>query len=186
MAAERRRVAAEAAAKEEERQRLAEAAAVSREARRADAEAEELRIRTEVERREREAAELTHSVPVGMAGVESGLRRLREEAEAKGGQQQCNKTLQALEKVLKQVLAHPEDPRFKAIKSDNESYQQDIGYSEGAVLVLLSSGFKVRVEEGRNVLCINEPDPLEDMDAWAHWHDVLKSAVRAIQMALEP
>ncbi|KAG5180961.1 hypothetical protein JKP88DRAFT_322611 [Tribonema minus] len=181
-AAARERAAAQAAAtraeaEERERQRLAREAAVLRDKKKADEAAAAAAAEAARLAREREAAAIMASVPVGAAGVEAGLRALRDACGGGGGSAQMRKTCGALLQILQNMRSSPEDPRFRRIRCENERFAADVGRFEGAVQVLLSSGFKVVVEEGASLLVMAEPDLATDMDGWTTWYDTLKDTI---------
>ncbi|CAM9204096.1 unnamed protein product, partial [Phaeothamnion confervicola] len=47
---------------------------------------------------------------------------------------------------------------------------------EGAVHVLMSAGFRLRVEGGQKLLLMTEPDLATDADGWARWYQTLKDS----------
>ncbi|CAM9634893.1 unnamed protein product [Scytosiphon promiscuus] len=180
---ERRRALAAQSILDRERERQAVEASRSREERQLAAEQEEARLAEDKRRREREAQELTRSVAVGAAGVEDGLRRIDD---ACGGNPAEKKAaVQALQQILRNVASNPEDPRFRRIKRDNENFQRALGRFEGGIQILLSSGFRMQVEEGQTVLVMNEPDLSEDMDGWTEWYKHITEAVERLKMELD-
>ncbi|CAN0092205.1 unnamed protein product [Pylaiella littoralis] len=180
---ERRRAVAAQSILERERERQTAEAERSREERQLAAEREEARLAEDKRRREREAQELRGSVAVGAAGVEDGLRRIDD---ACGGNPAEKKAaVQALQQILRNVASNPEDPRFRRIKRDNENFQRALGRFEGGIQILLSSGFKMQVEEGQTVLVMNEPDLSEDMDGWTEWYKHISEAVERLKLELD-
>eukprot|EP00752_Nemacystus_decipiens_P011045 g9813.t1 len=180
---ERRRAVAAQSILERERERQAAEANRSREERQRAAEREAARQAEDKRRRELEAQELTRSVAVGAAGVEDGLRRIDD---ACGGNRTEKKAaVQALQQILRNVASNPEDPRFRRIKRDNENFQRALGRFEGGIQILLSSGFRMQVEEGQTVLVMNEPDLSEDMDGWSEWYKNITEAVARLKVELD-
>ncbi|CAM9867456.1 unnamed protein product, partial [Ectocarpus sp. 8 AP-2014] len=188
---ERRRAVATQSILDRERERQATEAAQSREERQRAAEQEEARLAEDKRRREREAQELASSVAVGAAGVEDGLRRIDDAcggnpAEKKAAVQALQQASKAADTpILRNVASNPEDPRFRRIKRDNENFQRALGRFEGGIQILLSSGFRMQVEEGQTVLVMNEPDLSEDMDGWTEWYKHITEAVERLKMELD-
>lgn len=87
--------------------------------------------------------------------------------------------------ILRNVASNPEDPRFRRIKRDNENFQRALGRFEGGIQILLSSGFRMQVEEGQTVLVMNEPDLSEDMDGWTEWYKNITEAVERLKLELD-
>lgn len=52
-----------------------------------------------------------------------------------------------LAQILRNVASNPEDPRFRRIKRDNENFQRALGRFEGGIQILLSSGFRMQVQQ---------------------------------------
>eukprot|EP00904_Undaria_pinnatifida_P009674 jgi/Undpi1/5837/HiC_scaffold_2.g01111.m1 len=180
---ERRRAALSQSILDQQRERVAAEANRSREERQQAADEEAARLAEDKRRRERGAQELTGSVAVGAAGVEDGLRRIDD---ACGGNPLEKKAaVEALQQILRNVASNPEDPRYRRIKRDNENFQRALGRFEGGIQILLSSGFRMQVEEGQTVLVMHEPDLSEDMDGWSEWYKHITEAAERLKMELD-
>ncbi|CAN0360387.1 unnamed protein product, partial [Discosporangium mesarthrocarpum] len=85
--------------------------------------------------------------------------------------------------ILCNVVSNPEEPRFRRIRRDNEPFQQAVGRFEGGIQILVALGF--RVEEGRTVLVMHEPDLSEDMDGWSTWYQNITAAAARLRIELD-
>lgn len=166
---------------EQERLRVAADAQRSREEKAAALEEAE-RVKAEAKAaRKREAAAVAAAVTSGVAGVDAGICLLREAIGSDAAQKRV--TCTALHQILHNVASNPEDLRFRRIRCGNERFHADVGRYEGAVQVLLASGFKIEVgdEENEEVLVMHEPDLRQNPDAWSHWYNTIKAAVTLVQ-----
>ena len=89
----------------------------------------------------------------------------------------CNAILQ----VLQNIRSNPEDPRFRRIRSQNEKFHADVGRYDGALQILIASGFQMHAEEKENVLVMTEPDLAVQLDAWTIWYDTLKDTITKLR-----
>lgn len=120
-------------------------------------------------------------MPVGAAGVDDGMRRVQQSLIQHT--QQRKVTFSALLQILSNIRANPEDPRFRRIRTQNERFHADVGKHDGALQILLSSGFQMQVEDQETVLVMMEPDLASETDRWTAWYDQLKDTIVKLQEA---
>ena len=156
--------------------RALEEAALRREATEARRRREEAEAREERERREADAA-LVAAVEPGTGGVRAELGRLRVACLTEpggGGTAALGAALGALRTLFGQIVARPEEAKFRRIRRNHEGFVRDIGRHPGGREVLIAAGFRPHSIDGVPCLVSSEPDLERDMDGWSAWFDLLK------------
>ena len=156
--------------------RALEEAALRREATEARRRREEAKAREERERREADAA-LVAAVEPGTGGVRAELGRLRVACLTEpggGGTAALGAALGALCTLFGQIVARPEEAKFRRIRRNHEGFVRDIGRHPGGREVLIAAGFRPHSIDGVPCLVSSEPDLERDMDGWSAWFDLLK------------
>ena len=107
-------------------------------------------------------------------GLEEALALLRRECADEAA---LADALQALLLLCANVVAHPEDQRFRTIRLLNAHFQATVARHRGGLEVLRALGFVERrsVEDDELCLVLEEPALELDLDAWSAWFDALKA-----------
>lgn len=92
--------------------------------------------------------------------------------------------LSACEKLCRNVIDCPEDPKYRHLRVSNESLQSDITSHAGGEAMLYGIGFKQKsltqpTKELYYVL--EEPDASQDMGQWVNWFDNLQCILDKIE-----
>ena len=196
-AAEAERAAAEAAERaREEREAAAERQRAQAAAREAEAEAQRQLEREAHERQKRGAA--AASGGVGGGGAAAAAADVPVIAEMPLGdaiallQEGCGAAelgdaLQAVELLCANVVAHPDDAKFRTIRLLNPHFQQTVARHRGGLELLGALGFVVQqaLEEDALHLVLEEPSLEEDIERWSAWFDGLKAARAQLRAALD-
>ena len=192
-AAEAERAAAEAAERaREEREAAAERQRAEAAARDAEAEAQRQLEREAHERQKRGAAPTSSAdgaaaasdVPmIAAMALGDALALLQEGC----GDAELADALQAVELLCANVVAHPDDAKFRTIRMLNPHFQQTVARHKGGLELLGALGFVVQqaLEEDALQLVLEEPSLEADIERWSAWYDGLKAARAELRDALE-
>ena len=95
--------------------------------------------------------------------------------------------LQAVELLCANVVAHPDDAKFRTIRMLNPHFQQTVARHKGGLELLGALGFVVQqaLEEDALQLVLEEPSLEADIERWSAWYDGLKAARAQLRDALE-
>ena len=190
---EAERAAAEAAERaREEREAAAARQRAEAAAREAEAEAQR-RVEREAHERQKRGAAPTSSadgaaaasdVPmIAAMALGDALALLQEGC----GDAELADALQAVELLCANVVAHPDDAKFRTIRMLNPHFQQTVARHKGGLELLGALGFVVQqaLEEDALQLVLEEPSLEADIERWSAWYDGLKAARAQLRDALE-
>jgi chemotaxis protein histidine kinase CheA len=120
------------------------------------------------------------SIPRG--GVRDQLVSLLQATTADPAAQRT--ALNALHTIFCQIVAHPEDVKFRRIRRNHAQFDADIGRHVGGREVLIAAGFRLGAIDDVPSFISTEPDIAKDMDGWSAWFDLLKETLAVIEEAL--
>jgi hypothetical protein len=86
--------------------------------------------------------------------------------------------LQALHLLCTNVVAHPDDPKFRTVRLLNAAFQQTVARHPGGVEALVAIGFcEATLLEEEEAVCyiLEEPSLEDDFERWAAWFDGVKA-----------
>ena len=89
----------------------------------------------------------------------------------------------ALEVMYAQILAHPEEEKFRRIRRNHPQFMEDIGQFDGGKEILIVSGFELGVVDEIPSFVCREPNVETDLDGWTTWFDLLKGTLDLIREA---
>ena len=114
---------------------------------------------------------------------EKGVRLQLEQLRLSTGEDKAaiRVALRSLHILFSQIIARPEELRFRLIRSNHPQFHEDIGRWLGGREVLIAAGFEMIEIEKITCYVTKEPNIAADMDAWTAWYDGLKSTVQAIE-----
>jgi PUB domain len=93
-------------------------------------------------------------------------------------------SLNALYTIFSQIVANPEEDKFRRIRRDHVRFLDDIGQYAGGKELLIAAGFELGfVEEIPSFVC-KEPDVEKDLDGWSAWFDLLKGTLEHIEQEM--
>jgi hypothetical protein len=136
------------------------------------------------------------SIVKGEAGMKTHLNVLEDACGCSNGGSNGNggdyKTaISALHTIFKQIIAQPEEVKFRRIRRDHVQFTRDIGRHRGGHEFLIAAGFRyVNMVLDENdpteiaALVSKEPNLETDMDGWADWFDTNKKAVQLLEEAI--
>eukprot|EP00549_Striatella_unipunctata_P005845 CAMPEP_0118693236 /NCGR_PEP_ID=MMETSP0800-20121206/11788_1 /TAXON_ID=210618 ORGANISM="Striatella unipunctata, Strain CCMP2910" /NCGR_SAMPLE_ID=MMETSP0800 /ASSEMBLY_ACC=CAM_ASM_000638 /LENGTH=275 /DNA_ID=CAMNT_0006591433 /DNA_START=380 /DNA_END=1204 /DNA_ORIENTATION=- len=163
--------------REEMEQEQREREALSRraeEARRARLDAERL----EQERQARADYSWMQSIPKGPDGVRTILhQQLKVSAPSDA---EYRTAVRSLHTIFGQIVARPEEPKFRRIRRNHAAFVQDVGRHAGGKELLVAAGFRLDRVDGVPSFFSREPDLETDMDAWSEWFDTLKATLQIL------
>jgi hypothetical protein len=171
---------------EQERlQRLQEEQELARraeESRRARLQAEQAQL--ESERRQREESERADRE--WMAGILKGPDGVREQLavlkESTAAEPCAHETaLTALHTLFSQIVAHPEEEKFRRVRRDHPKFNEDIGRHSGGRELLIAAGFRLGAVDETPCFISTEPNVEKDLDGWSAWFDLLKTTVDILE-----
>ena len=88
--------------------------------------------------------------------------------------------VQAVHLLCANVVAHPDEPRFRRIRLVNPHFQATLARHAGGLEALLALGFiereDVEPDDPSVYLILDEPELEADLDGWSRWYDALKTA----------
>lgn len=155
---------------------------------------EELARRAEQARRQRIQAEqeaiesarqaeraFIASIPKGAHGVKIQLDKLKKESSSK---EEYSTAVTALHTIFSQIVAHPEEIKFRRIRRDHPKFLEDIGRHTGGKEVLVAAGFKIDTIDEVSCFFSKEPDIEHDMDGWSNWYNLLKETLQILEEAI--
>lgn len=174
---------AEEAVRLAEKQQQEEIAQRAQETRRARQEAEQARLEQERlvrEEAERADREWVASIVKGTDGVRQQLAILRETT----SKEEHGTALNALHTLFSQIVAHPEEVKFRRVRRDHPRFQQDIGRHTGGRELLIAAGFRLGAIDDVPSFISTEPDIEKDMDGWSEWFDLLKATLEILEEEL--
>ncbi|KAL1521364.1 hypothetical protein AB1Y20_021031 [Prymnesium parvum] len=97
--------------------------------------------------------------------------------------------MQNLHLLCANVVAHPDEDRFRAIQLQNPAFQQAIAIHPGGLEALVAIGFREREstesEECSPVLVLEEPNLGDNVEAWYAWYERLKTCRDELQAFME-
>lgn len=140
----------------------------------------EKRIKEEEEqRRLEEEQKYIDSIVKGTEGVKIQMKCLRESCgEDMAAYRVAARSLHIL---FSQILARPEELRFRLIRSNHPQFHEDIGRWTGGREILIAAGFEIIKIDEITCYVTKEPSLEQDMDAWSAWFDGLKSTVEIVE-----
>jgi hypothetical protein len=192
---EEERLAQERVAAEQERRRqeaaaLEEEMRVAERARQAEAARQAVRqARDEADRADRMWLE---SINRGVDGVRHQLSVLLESAAKSDDDDDGNSNpvavqrnaVTALHALFSQIVAHPEEPKYRRVRRDHAKFNADIGRFKGGKEILVAAGFELGAIDDVPCFLSKEPDIEKDMDGWASWYDLLKATLAVLEEEL--
>ena len=156
-------------------------------------EAEELARRAEQARQQRIQAEqqaieaarqaertFIASIPKGANGVKIQLDKLKESSST----EEYSIAVTSLHTIFSQIVAHPEEIKFRRIRRDHPKFLEDIGRHTGGKELLVAAGFKIDTIDEVSCFFSKEPDIEHDMDGWSNWYNLLKETLQLLEEAL--
>ena len=84
--------------------------------------------------------------------------------------QEAQEALQALLLLCSNVVAHPDEPRFRAVRVANGHFERTVGRHAGGLEAVLALGFAERESLGESEeawLVLDEPSLEDDFDLWS-------------------
>ena len=156
--------------------RAREARAVRQELERR-AQEENVRVREEAERFNREWMD---SIPKGPDGVREQLNKLRASTTASSGDDAYQTALTALHTLFSQIVSHPEEVKFRRIRRDHPRFRNEIGQYSGGEELLIAAGFRLGTIDDVPCFISTEPDIEKEMDAWSEWFGLLKATLELL------
>lgn len=121
-----------------------------------------------------------------LQGVQEQLRIFSDHCHSKNNNNNSNRddSLNAVHTIFSQIMAHPEDVKFRRIRRDHPRFINDIGQYTGGRELLIAAGFELGfVEEIPSFVC-KEPDVEKDLDGWSAWFDLLKGTLELIEQEM--
>ena len=103
------------------------------------------------------------------------------------GPQALGEALQALLLICSNVVAHPDESQFRSIRLTNPHFQLTVARHCGGLEALHALGFAEveSLDEGGNMLVLEEPSLEKDMEAWAAWFERLKTQRSKLQAHMQ-
>merc|ERR1712151_416263 len=175
----------------EEEERLIQIAQKEKEELELAKRAEELREarNKEIKRIKDNERNYINSILKGEKGIKIQLQKLKQSISDKV---EYKIAIQSLHTVYSQILAYPEEIKYRKIRRDHPKFAQDIGRHDGGVELFIASGFtleNITVDNGgddeydNEISCLfsKEPDIEHDMERWTEWFDLLKLTLESLR-----
>mmetsp|Transcript_2166 Transcript_2166/g.2944 ORF Transcript_2166/g.2944 Transcript_2166/m.2944 type:complete len:393 (+) Transcript_2166:159-1337(+) len=144
----------------------------------------EKRIKEEEERQRLEKEKrIIDAIVRGKDGVQIQLNNLRKSCEGEKGAHRV--ALRSLHILFSQIIARPEELRFRLIRSNHPQFEEDIGRWYGGRELLIAAGFEVIEIDKITCYVTKEPSLANDFDKWTAWFDGLKNTVAAIEKDMD-
>merc|ERR1712232_72184 len=106
-----------------------------------------------------------NSIVKGKEGVKIQMKCLRESCgEDMAAYRVAARSLHIL---FSQILARPEELRFRLIRSNHPQFHEDIGRWIGGREILIAAGFEIIKIDEITCYVTKEPSLEQDMDAWS-------------------
>ena len=176
---ERRREESSRVERLREEQELARRAEEARQSRLAAEQAQLEAQRREREDRERVDREWMAGITKGVDGVRQQLVVLKESTASEPGAHET--ALTALQALFSQIVAHPEEVKFRRVRRDHPRFNEDIGRHRGGKELLIAAGFRLGAVDDIPCFISKEPSIENDMDGWSAWFDLLKATAEIIE-----
>jgi hypothetical protein len=186
---ERAAVAAVVLAQEARLKDQREAAAAAEDERQRQREAVETEALQAIEMERRAVAQAARAAQEWQARIPRGAGEVRKQLQSLLSSTVADTTAQttaieALHTIFSQIVARPEDVKFRRIRRNHPQFQADIGRHVGGRETLIAAGFRLGSIDDVPSFISTEPDIAKDMDGWSAWFDLLKETLAVIEDAL--
>jgi uncharacterized protein YdcH (DUF465 family) len=186
---ERAAVAAVVLAQEARLKDQREAAAAAEDERRRQREAVENEALQAIEMERRAVAQAARAEQEWQASIPRGAGEVRKQIQSLLSSTLVDTAAQttaieALHTIFSQIVARPEDVKFRRIRRNHPQFQADIGRHVGGRETLIAAGFRLGSIDDVPSFISTEPDIAKDMDGWSAWFDLLKETLAVIEDAL--
>ena len=134
-------------------------------------------IHTQAERireERRKEEERRNQISVDVAGMQSALDRVAQEASAS----ELRAAIETLQVLISNICTAPENPVFRTIKRNNGPYHEALGRFPSGAECLYAMGFRLHEDEQDSEVAwysLEEPNLEEDLDKWDAWFSNLKT-----------
>ena len=138
-------------------------------------------VQLEQRRQQEESERLDRDWVASIMKGEQGIRKYLALLRASTTPGDCTTALTALHTLFSQILAHPEETKFRRVRRDHPKFTEDIGRHPGGKELLIASGFRLgKIDEIPSYIS-SEPNLEKEMDAWADWFDLKKQSLDCIE-----
>ena len=135
----------------------------------------------EQQRQQEESERMDRDWIAGITKGEQGIREYLALLRASTTSDDCTTALTALHTLFSQIVAHPEETKFRRVRRDHPKFKVDIGRHPGGKELLIASGFRLgKIDEVPSYIS-TEPNLEKEMDAWANWFNLKKQSLDCIE-----